>query len=61
MTRALSLLAAIAAAAFMFAAPAAAQPKHCQVECLSERYIAYEAWDRCIDRCMLTASGSSSR
>jgi hypothetical protein len=58
MTRALSVLVAVAAAALMFTAPAAAQPKHCQVQCLSERNLSYEAWDKCTDRCMSPARGN---
>jgi len=57
MVRALRVVIAVAAAAFMFAAPAAAQPKNCQVECLSQRYVSSQAWADCIKACM---SGSDS-
>jgi hypothetical protein len=60
MARALSLLVAVAAAAFMFAAPAVAQPKNCQVQCLSQRYVSSKAWSDCINACMSTGGGSGS-
>ena len=48
MKRALSILVGVAAAAFLFAAPAAAEPKSCATWCSGQTG---QAWYSCVNSC----------